>query len=146
MEGLVTLNRILCTTAAMLAAPIRLQLHNEYHRLKMCVSAKMSNFTAESVEDAISDAASKLGYLNLKKKQRKAILSFVKENDVFVSLPTGSGKSLCSAVLPRIFDVLRHHQASLAIVVSSLIALMKDQVGIYTKKGLNAVYVCQLGQ
>ena len=62
----------------------------------------MANFSAASVEDAIRDAVLKLGYFNLKEKQREVILSFVKENDVFVSLPMASGKSLCFTVLPRI--------------------------------------------
>ena len=66
------------------------------------VSTKMANFSAASVEDAVRDAVLKLGYLNLKEKQREVILSFVKENDAFVSLPMGNGKSLCFTVLPRI--------------------------------------------
>ena len=43
----------------------------------------------------LDSAASKLGISSLKDKQREAITSFVDGHDVFVSLPTGYGKSLC---------------------------------------------------
>ena len=59
-----------------------------------------------------------------------AVLSFLKGSDVFVSLPTGSGKSLCFALLPFVFDELYGRNGSIAIVVSPLISLMKDQVSL----------------
>ena len=48
---------------------------------------------------AVSLAASKLGYSHLKPKQLEAVREFVSGKDVFLSLPTGGGKSLCYAVL-----------------------------------------------
>ena len=65
----------------------------------------------------------------MKSKQKRAITSFLEGNDVFVSLPTGSGKSLCFALLPFAFDNFLRREGSIAIVVSPLISLMKDQVG-----------------
>ena len=49
------------------------------------------------------------GYLEvtLKEKQREAIERFCSGNDVFVSLPTGYGKSLIFAMLPLVFDKIR---------------------------------------
>ena len=78
----------------------------------------------------------------MKDKQTEAVKSFVCGNDVFVSLPTGSGKSLCFALLPGVFDILRprkHDAKSLVIIVSPLIALyiMKDQVSNFKKKTLS---------
>lgn len=60
-------------------------------------------------------------------------------NDVFIALPTGYGKSLCYAALPYAFDTLKTAGTpSSVIVVSSLIALMKDQVAAYHAKGVKA--------
>ena len=55
---------------------------------------------------AAEKAAERMGY-TLKEKQREVILSFSRGHDVFVSLPTGSGKSLCYSCLPWTFDHLR---------------------------------------
>ena len=56
---------------------------------------------AEAVRDsrdlatvAIAEATKLLGYKQLRAKQEQAITQFLKGNDVFVSLPTGPGKSL----------------------------------------------------
>ena len=58
-------------------------------------------------------------------------------NDVFVSLSTGYGKSLCYAALPYAFDELRATDTpSIVVVVSPLIALMKDQIAVYSARGL----------
>ena len=43
-------------------------------------------------------AAKCLSFLSLKSQQKKVIVSFLEGNDVFVSLPIGSGKSLCLAL------------------------------------------------
>ena len=92
--------------------------------------------------DTVRKAATSLGYPQLKKEQEVAIVSFVSGNDVFVSLPTGYGKSLCFALLPRVFDMLRGvDNRSVVIVVSPLVALMKDQVATFTAEGVRAAYV-----
>ena len=49
------------------------------------------------------EAASKIGYENVKPKQMEAVLKFCKGRDVFVSLPTGYGKMLILSVLPSLF-------------------------------------------
>ena len=64
-------------------------------------------------------------------------MSFLRGNDVFVSLPSGYGKSLCYAARPYAFDQLRmSSHPSIVVVVSPLIALVKDQVASYSAKGL----------
>ena len=45
-------------------------------------------------------ASERLGFSIVRANQRKSIKTFLDGNDVFESLPTGSGKSLCYAVLP----------------------------------------------
>ena len=59
-----------------------------------------SRFKVEEVTAAVSLAASKLGYSHLKPKQLEVVREFVSGKDVFVSLPTGGGKSLSYVVLP----------------------------------------------
>ena len=100
--------------------------------------------TAESVvEAAIDGGALSLGYEKLKEDQHRVIKPFIQGNDVFASLPTGYGKSLCYFCLPAIFDRLNHHTSpwSVVIVISPLQALMKDQVQSLERKGVRAVSV-----
>lgn len=49
-------------------------------------------------------AIRRLGFSALRTQQKRAIVGFVKDNDVFVSLLTGSRKSMCFAILPFAFD------------------------------------------
>ena len=71
------------------------------------------------IEAAIVCASERLGYTSIRPNQHKAVRSFMDHKDVFISLPTGSGKS---------FFVSQCYPWSIVIVVSPLIALMKDQV------------------
>ena len=83
--------------------------------------------------------ATSLGYSRLKREQE---LAFTSGKDVFVSLPTGFGKSVCYALLPNVFDSIRGvEKASVAIVISPLISLMKDQTTTFNKKGVPSVSV-----
>ena len=72
----------------------------------------------------------KLGY-ELRAKQLEVVFKFMRGQDVFVSLPNGSGKSLCYSVLSWTFDRLRKRRKPSSLV-SPLVALMKDQVASLT--------------
>ena len=65
---------------------------------KMAVSMSMSS----SFSEIARSAAASLGYMysSLKPEQLLTISLSLKGNDMFVSLPTGYGKSLCYAALP----------------------------------------------
>ena len=90
----------------------------------------------------VENAAKEMGYTALHDKQKEAILGFLQGRDVFVSLPTGSRKSLCYSLLPKVYDTLKKKTAkSIAIVVSPLISLMKDQIHSLVSKQIKAMFV-----
>ena len=93
------------------------------------------------MDNAIATAAHSLGYV-LKPEHRTSIFQFASGSDVFVSLPTGYGKSLCYTLLPSVFDLLKGvEEKSIVLVVSPLLALMKDQVASISEKGVPAVFI-----
>ena len=71
----------------------------------------------------------------------KCYNAFISGRDVFVALPTGYGKSLIYACLPRVFDLLLNKEGSIVLVVCPLIALTEDQVTSFRKLGLSAAFV-----
>ena len=94
------------------------------------------------VDQMICKAVQKLNYERPTADQMNAIREFVFGRDVFIMLPTGSGKSLCYATLPIVFDLLRAKvDASIVIVVSPLQSIMEDQVKKYSARGLQAAFV-----
>ncbi len=92
----------------------------------------------------VEQAATSVGCV-LKQEQANAIKRFVIGNDVFISLPTGYGKSLkslCFLLLARVFDLLKAVPGkSIILVVSPLLALMKDQVSSANVLGLSAAMI-----
>lgn len=101
----------------------------------------------EVVRNAVKCAFLQLGYAAPTDNQEKSVLEFVSGRDVFVSLPTGEGKSLCFASLPYVFDYIRRHATSsdhhpsICAVVSPFISLMKDQVAKFDGRGLKCAYI-----
>ena len=63
-------------------------------------------FEEPVIDVAILEGFQKLGYDRPTQEQAQAVRSFMLGSDVFMMLPTGSGKSLCYASLPYIFDSL----------------------------------------
>ena len=59
------------------------------------------------IEKALEDAVCMYGITQLKPKQREAMLSFLSGKDVFVTLPTGYGKSIIYGLLPVVFDLIK---------------------------------------
>lgn len=104
----------------------------------------MATYSETEVQEAIAKATFQLCFSELRPKQDEAVRLFLRGKDVFVWLPTGSGKSLCYCLLPKAFDHLHNSRdaetQSKVVVVSPLIALMIDQVRAMTERNISAVY------
>lgn len=75
------------------------------------------------------------GYKEFRNGQFEIINNILKKRDSFCIMPTGGGKSICYQIPAFIFD-------GITIVISPLIALMKDQVdNINNNIGIKAKYI-----
>jgi ATP-dependent DNA helicase RecQ len=87
-----------------------------------------------SLTDALASLRQHFGFENFREGQREVIGSILEGKDAVVVMPTGSGKSLCYQLPAMILD-------GVTLVVSPLIALMKDQVDALQARGLPATFI-----
>src|SRR5512138_693862 len=92
----------------------------------------MSNRYSKS--DLLTPLKSVFGYTAFRPLQQEIIQDALSGKDVFALLPTGGGKSLCFQ-LPAMLG------EGLTVVVSPLIALMKDQVDGLQASGVPATFL-----
>jgi ATP-dependent DNA helicase RecQ len=86
-------------------------------------------------KDALKERLKEIfGYSQFRGNQETIIRNLLEGNNTFVIMPTGAGKSLCYQ-LPAMM------REGLAIVISPLIALMKNQVDQMNAYGVNARFL-----
>lgn len=74
------------------------------------------------------------GYDSFRSKQEEIVQTALEDRDVLAILPTGGGKSVC-------FQVPAMMREGIAVVITPLIALMKDQVQNLNDRGIKALCV-----
>ena len=64
----------------------------------------MAAFIECVIEEPVSETVRMMGYCHLTAKQEVVVKAFIRSQEIFVSLSTGSAKSLCYCILPIVFD------------------------------------------
>ncbi|GLX86179.1 ATP-dependent DNA helicase RecQ [Thalassotalea loyana] len=88
-------------------------------------------FSIDEINHALKH---QFGYSSLRDGQAEVIESVYQGRDSLVLMPTGAGKSLCYQLPASLLP-------GLTIVISPLIALMKDQVDSLVRQGIGAAYI-----
>ena len=87
-----------------------------------------------TLDDARAALRARFGFDDFRPHQAEAVAAVLTGRDVVATMPTGAGKSLLYQLPDLCLD-------GLTLVVSPLIALMKDQVDALRARGIAAAYV-----
>jgi ATP-dependent DNA helicase RecQ len=86
------------------------------------------------IDDLSASLQTYFGFTSFRPGQAEAILSLLDGHHILVVMPTGSGKSL-------IYQLAAMHLPGITLVISPLIALMKDQVDSLERRGISATFI-----
>ena len=87
-----------------------------------------------SIADALTSLRQHFGFDDFRDGQREVIAAILEGKDAVVVMPTGSGKSLCYQLPALMLN-------GATLVISPLIALMKDQVDALQARQLPATFI-----
>ena len=93
---------------------------------------KLKTFTIHKLDKAKEILQKYWKHDTFREPQEAIIASVIQGNDTFALMPTGGGKSIC-------FQVPAMMQEGICLVISPLIALMRDQVQNLQSKGIKAI-------
>ena len=93
----------------------------------------MSDLLDPDATDIHATLQGVFGYSSFRPHQQAVIEGLIAGRNAFVLMPTGGGKSLC-------YQIPALHREGVAIVVSPLISLMKDQVDALRASGVAAAF------
>ncbi|MAB88447.1 MAG: ATP-dependent DNA helicase [Planctomycetes bacterium] len=93
----------------------------------------MSSFTVDH-PDVVAALRDRFGLSGFRSRQAEAIAAVLADRDVLLTMPTGAGKSLVYQLPAVVME-------GTTLVISPLIALMKDQVDALQAKGIAATFV-----
>ncbi len=82
--------------------------------------------------------------MQLRQFQVKTLSKIAEGKDVFVCVPTASGKSLCYELYPLVHHNIRGklpEMQTVVLIVQPLVALMREQVRKLNERGLKAIYI-----
>ncbi|HKG14223.1 MAG TPA: ATP-dependent DNA helicase RecQ, partial [Pyrinomonadaceae bacterium] len=89
---------------------------------------------ATNTDAALAALKNFFGFEDFREGQREVVEAILEGHDTVVVMPTGGGKSLC-------FQLPALMREGVTVVVSPLIALMKDQVDALHSRGLPATFI-----
>jgi len=94
----------------------------------------MSSSKQIDLDKVLQELHRLFGFSQFRPHQEELVMGVLRGKDVFGVMPTGGGKSLCYQLPASLLD-------GCAVVVSPLIALMKDQVDAVRAQGIRAAFL-----
>ena len=115
------------------------------------MAANLENLSRPSLESfrlCVQSVCPMFNVSSLKEGQFQALYSFICGEEVFVNLPTGSGKSLIFQMAPLVHMWMHENVSAIhwkknpvIIIISPLLALMQDQAKKLSSLGFKAAFV-----
>src|SRR5436190_18333979 len=100
------------------------------HPFSLCRLAPVCRYR-RTVTSAAEILTSRFGYTEFRPGQQQVVESLLAGRSALAVFPTGAGKSLCYQLPALMID-------GVTVVVSPLIALMKDQIDLLARQGVDA--------
>ncbi len=94
----------------------------------------------------MSYCSKKLGYQSLREVQQKVVEAYLGGQDVFVCLPTGSGKSFCFEIAPFVIECMQYglkavQKQTAPKTICLVVAPLKDQISSLRSKGVSPICI-----